>query len=96
MTYFVEGLTNVPGRENDVRHIGETEKLEDAIKSSQHVIDKFLITNYHYGMTVADLFSIYKSAGEVPVIFSDDDKTINVGAFNHFKYAILKCTEICT
>ena len=95
MTYFVEVLKNVHGGEGDVRHIGDYESLEAAVEASQFLIDKFLIANYRYGMTVADLFAKYQKNGDVPFIFSDGDKTINVGGFNHFKYAMTKCTEIC-
>ena len=46
-------------------------------------------------MAAADLFSVYQKNGDVPFIFNDGDKTINVGGFNHFKYAMRRCAEIC-
>jgi len=95
MTYFVEVLKNVPGGEGEVRHIGDYKTLEEAIKESEFMIDKFLISNFRFGMTVAELFAVYQKKGDVPFIFSDGDKTINVGGFNHFKYAMMKCNEIC-
>jgi hypothetical protein len=95
MTYFVEVLKNVHGGEGDVRHIGDFDTLEEAVKESEFMIDKFLIANFRCGMTVAELFAKYQKNGDVPFIFSDGDKTINVGGFNHFKYAMLRCTEIC-
>ena len=95
MTYFVEVLKNVHGGEGDVRHIGDYKTLEEAVKESEFMIDKFLISNFRFGMTVAELFAVYQKNGDVPFIFSDGDKTINVGGFNHFKYAMMRCNEIC-
>ena len=40
MTYFVEFLKNVPGGEGDVRHIGDYETLEEAIKAFGFDADK--------------------------------------------------------
>jgi hypothetical protein len=95
MKYFVEGLTNVHSGESDVRHIGEFETIEDAIRASQEVIDQFLAANLRNGITVADLFAQYQKFGEVPFIFSDGAKTMNVTGFNHFKYAMIRCIAIC-
>jgi hypothetical protein len=95
MTYFVEGLTNVHSGESDVRHIGDFESLEEAIRASQDTIDRFLAANLRNGMTVADLFAQYQKFGEVPLIFSDGAKTMNVSGFNHFKYAMIRCAAIC-
>ena len=96
MTYFVEGLTNFHGGASNVRRIGQYEMLEDAIKASKQVIDEFLIAKLNDGMTVADLFFQYQKFGEVPFIFSDDESTINVSGFNHFKYAMIRCSAPCT
>jgi hypothetical protein len=41
------------------------------------------------------LFARYQSVGEVPIIFrDDDDKTMNVGYFNHFEYALARCADL--
>jgi hypothetical protein len=95
MMYFVEGLTNVHSGESDVRHIGDFETLDEAIKASQDTIDRFLAANLRTGMTVADLFAQYQKFGEVPFIFSDGAKTMNVSGFNHFKYAMIRCAALC-
>ena len=95
MTYFVEGLTKVHGGEGNVRRIGEYEVLGDAISASEQVIDEFLMSRVEDGMTIADLFFQYERFGEVPFIFCNDASSINVSEFNHFKYAIERCSAIC-
>ena len=96
MTYFVEGLTNVHGGEGNVRRIAECETLEDAIRTSQQVVDEFLIARRDDGMTATDLFSEYRKFGEVPFIFVDGDVTVNVTGFNHLHYAMIRCGVLCT
>jgi hypothetical protein len=95
MTYSVEGLTGTRGEKNHVRHIGDYDTLANAISASIQVIDQFLLTRHEQHMTVADLYSLYEDLGEVPVIFSNNDETISMGAFNHFKFAKSRCTELC-
>ena len=95
MEYFVGRLTKGRNGSRAVRHVGNFDTLEAAIKTAQILVDNFLLSKHHPGMTAADLFSIYKNSDEVPLIFSDADCTINVGSFNHFQYATLKCSEIC-
>jgi hypothetical protein len=96
MTYFVEGLTNGHGGEGNVRRIGECDTLEDAIRTSQQVIDKSLIAWNYYGMTVEELFSQYQRFGEVPFIFVDNEVTMNVTGFNSLLYAMKQCGVLCT
>jgi hypothetical protein len=93
--YFVEGLTNAHGGESNVRRIGEYAELEDAIRASEQAIDEFLAARLKEGMSDGALFALYQKFGEVPFIFSDDARTINVPGFNHFKYAMLRCQEMC-
>jgi hypothetical protein len=95
MQYYVEGLTNVHGGESNVRRIGVYDTLEEAIAASESIIDNFLIEKATKRMTVAELFFQYQHYGEVPFIFSDSGHTMNVTGFNHFKYAMIRCTEIC-
>src|SRR3954470_10669436 len=95
MRYYVEALTNVHGGESNVRHVGEYDTLEEAIAASQSLIDNFLIGKATNQITIADLFSLYQDSGEVPFIFSDAERTLNVPGFNHFKYAMIRCTELC-
>ena len=95
MNYFVEGLTNVHGGESNVRRIGVYETLETAISAAEKVIDEFLLGRLDVGMTAAELFRQYQKSGEVPFIFCDDARTINVTGFNHFKHAMNRCGELC-
>jgi hypothetical protein len=95
MTFFVEGLTSLPDREQEVRHIGAYATLDEAVLAARRVIDEFLAIEFAPGMPPARLFARYQSHGEVPIIFrDDDDKTLNVGAFNHFEYALARCAEL--
>lgn len=95
MPYVVEGLSNFHGGGSNVRRIGEYEAVEDAIKASKQVVDEFLIGKFEEGTTAAALFSLYQKFGEVPFIFRDDARTINVAGFNHFQYAMNRCSAIC-
>ena len=95
MDYFVGRLTKARNGSRAVRHIGNFQTLEAAIKAAQILVDDCLVSKHQPGMTATDLFSIYKDSDEVPVIFSDADFTISVGSFNHFQYAMRKCSEIC-
>jgi hypothetical protein len=95
MRYYVEALTNVHGGESNIRHVGEYDTLEEAIAASQSLIDNFLIGKAANQLTIAELFALYQDFGEVPFIFCDAERTLNVTGFNHFKYAIMRCTELC-
>jgi hypothetical protein len=95
MPYYVEGLSKVPGGKGDVRRIGEYETLADAVKAAEQVIDGFLQSILEPDMTAADLFSKYNDQGEIPFIFRDGDRTVNVKGFNHFSYAMTRCGSIC-
>jgi len=95
MDYFVGCLIKDQKGSRAVRHVGNFQTLEAAIKAAKILVDDFLLAKHQPGMTAIDLFSTYKNSGEVPVIFSDADFTISVGSFNHFQYATRKCREIC-
>ena len=96
MSFFVEGLTSARESDNQVRRIGEYATLEDALAAAKRTIDEFLAREFEDGMLPSVLFTRYQSAGEVPFIFrDDDDKTVNVPDFNHFQYALARCSEIC-
>ena len=95
MPYYVEALTTVQEGESKVRHIGEYDTLAEAIAASQSLIDNFLIGKATNQITIVELFSLYQDFGEVPFIFSDAERTLNVTGFNHFKYAMIRCTELC-
>ncbi|MBC7785291.1 MAG: hypothetical protein H7144_15770 [Burkholderiales bacterium] len=95
MTYFVEGLIKLHAGQTEVRRIGEYQTLEDAIGASKHVIDQFLVGILDPEMTAADLFSKYSDLGEVPIIFDDGERTLNVTGFNHYSYAMNRCGVMC-
>ena len=94
MAFCVEGLKRT-GKDGTVRHVGNYEKLEDAISAAKRVVDRFLLSEYSKGMESKVLFSVYQNIAEFPFIFRDDDKTINVREFNHFQYAMAQCNELC-
>ena len=94
MTYFVEGLTTIREGESTVRTVGQFETLENAVRAAQQVIDEFLSRKFVIGMTAAVLFANYHKYGEVPYIFSDDDRTMKVRGFNHLNYATDRCAVL--
>jgi hypothetical protein len=95
MDYFVGKLTKDKKGSRAIHHIGNFQTVDAAIKTAQTLVDTFLLSKHEPGMAAADLFALYKTSGEVPVIFSDADFTISVGNFNHFQYATRKCQEMC-
>ena len=95
MTFFVEGLTISLDAARQVRRIGEYSTLEEAVSAAKLAIDEFLAREFEPGMPPSRLFARYRSAGEVPIIFrDDDDKTLNVRNFSHFKYAAARCADL--
>jgi hypothetical protein len=95
MTFFVEGLTISREVDRQVRRIGEYSTLDDAVAAAKLIIDEFLAREFAPGVLPARLFARYQSAGEVPIIFrDDDDKTMNVSYFNHFEYALARCADL--
>jgi hypothetical protein len=95
MAFVVEGLSNFHGGEGTVRRIGEYESVEAAVAASKRVIDDFLQEKFSDGTTAAVLFSHFQKSGEVPFIFRDDGSTLNVRGFNHFEYAMSRCSAMC-
>ncbi|MBI1965374.1 MAG: hypothetical protein HYV99_03985 [Betaproteobacteria bacterium] len=92
MTFFVEVVRK---EQSDVLHIGEYDRLDEAIACSKRAIDSFLLREYQAGMTSEKLFSRYTDKGEFPCIFRDGDATLNVPGFNHLQYSMARCHEIC-
>ena len=95
MTYFVEGLVKHHSGEQEVRRISEYETLEDAVRASEQVIDRYLLDLSESEMAAAELFSKFEDSGEVPFIFRDGDGTLNVIGFNYYRYAMIRCGSIC-
>jgi hypothetical protein len=94
MAFCVEGVSRT-GPDGTVRHIGNYEKLEDAIAAAKRVVDRFLLQEFAKGTSPEIIFTVYQNLGEFPYIFRDDDKTINVHEFNHLKYAMAECATLC-
>jgi len=95
MAYIVEGLTKSADGQGSVRRIAECNTLEDAIKTAEQTVDTFLVAWHYHGRPAEELFSKYQQFGEVPIIFSDDESTMNVTAFNHIQYAKMRCGVLC-
>lgn len=94
MTFYVEGLKRT-GPAGAIHHIGNFEKLEDAIAAAKRTVDGFLLHQYTKGMSSNVLLAVYKNVGEFPYIFRDDEGTVNVHEFNHLQYAMAECAEFC-
>jgi len=95
MTFIVEGLTSTRDIDQQVRRIGEFESLDDAVAAAKQAINEFLVREFKPGMLPSKLYTHYQNFGEVPIIFrDDDDKTVNVPNFNHFQYALARCSEM--
>ena len=95
MAFIVEGVSRQDEPDAAVRRIGEYETREEAISAAKGTVDDFLRREHRPGMLSSELFSLYQERGEHPFIFRDDDKTVNVRAFDHSQYALLRCSEIC-
>jgi hypothetical protein len=95
MAYFVEGVSHHLPADSQVRRIGEFTMIADAIAAAQQVVEEFLISEVKPGMDGQSLFSLYRTQGEHPFIFRDDDKTFNVPGFNHASYAMARAKVIC-
>ena len=93
MAFCVEGVKRT-GADGTVRHIGDFEKLEDAIAAAKRVVDRFVLQEYTKGTSPEVIFTVYQNVGEFPYIFRDDDKTLNVHEFNHLKYAMAECARL--
>ncbi len=93
MAFCVEGVRRT-GTDGVVRHIGDYEKIEDAIAAAKRVVDRFLFQEYAKGTSPEVIFTVYQNVGEFPFIFRDDDKTINVHEFNHLQYAQAECAKL--
>ena len=96
MAYFVEGVSHHLPADSQVGRIGEFAMIADAIAAAQQVVEEFLISEAKPGMDGQSLFSLYRTRGEHPFIFRDDDSTFNVPGFNHASYAMTRAAVICS
>ncbi len=95
MAFFVEGLTGFGGIDGRARCIGEYDTLAGALAAARRTIDEFLVREFRSGMLPSALFAKYEDSGEAPFIFRNYDETVDVPDFNHVRYALARCKEIC-
>ena len=96
MAFHVEGLSLAREADSQMRHIGDYALLRDALVAAEQAIREFLFREFQPGMLPGALFSRYEDGGEVPYIFSDDGEvTMRLPGFNHLRYALSQCMEIC-
>jgi hypothetical protein len=99
MSFFVEGVTQVPDGKTRARRIGEYWTHDEAVAAARQIIDAFLYREYRLaagrGITAEKLLAHYRGAGEVPYILRDSETSTNVSSFNHLEYAARRCAEIC-
>lgn len=95
MAYLVEGVVNYLKPDSEVRRIGEFATAEEAIATAQKIVDEFLRRSFKPGMDARSLVKLYKTQGEYPFVFRDDDLTVNVPGFEHSHYAKDRAAEVC-
>jgi len=95
MAFLVEGIVNYLQPGSEVRRIGEYSTAEEAIATAQKMVDEFMRRTFKPGMNPEKLYTLYKTEGEYPFVFRDDDKTVNVPGFNHAHYARVRAGEVC-
>ena len=94
-SFFVEGISQGQPVEDGVRRIGTFKTREEAIACAKRTIDSFLLQQYRPDMFPRDLYARYQLAGEHPVIFQDDNATMNVSGFNPPLYTTQRCQDYC-
>jgi len=82
--------------DGEVRHVGKFDTLEEATAAARRSVDEALQAAYEVGLTPKALFARYVQTGVIPCIFLDHDvNTFNQRTFNHYKYALARCADIC-
>lgn len=94
-SFFVEGMSQGQPVEEGVRRIGTFKTREEAIACAKRIIDAFLLQQYRPDMCPRDLLARYQLAGEHPVIFQDDNATMNVSGFSPPLYVTQRCQDYC-
>ena len=95
MKYVLTVWRGTSGESGAVRHVGDFERLDQAVAAAKQVVDEVLGRAYENGMTATQLVDKYRALGELPYITRDDEETMNATAFNHFQYAIARSDAIC-
>lgn len=94
MTFIVEGVRK-HHEPMMLRRVGQYGTVAEAIAVAHKMIDDFLRREFQPGMDTKSLVSLYLTMGEYPIIYRDDDKTLDVDGFNHVQYASNRAAEIC-
>jgi hypothetical protein len=95
MNFVLSVLHRQADTGSTIRHVGDFQRLEDAIAAARLVVNEVLDRAYVAGMTSSQLLARYREAAEVPFIARDDEGTMNAGSFNHFQYAKTRSDELC-
>jgi len=92
MKYKVFADDNYHYADEGERHkVGELRSAAAALAAAGKVVDKYLETAYHRGMTADELYMSYTTFGEDPFIVTDDPNC----KFSAWDYAKERCREIC-
>ena len=78
--------------ESERYELGEFLTPEDAIAAAQNIVDEYLTSAYHPGMTAEALFQSYLSFGEDPFIITSGGEQ---EVFSARHYAWQRCRELC-
>jgi len=95
MKFILSVMSRKPDAGGNVRHIGDFDRLEDAIAATKQVVDEVLNRVYTAGMTSAQVLEKYRAEAATPIISRDDEGTMNASSFNHFQYAKMRSEELC-
>lgn len=73
--------------------LGTFESLDAAIAASKRIVDDYLKSAYHPGMTAKALFESYTMFGEDPYVVDSD---MEGGPFSAWDYARERCAQLCS
>jgi hypothetical protein len=77
--------------ESERYELGEFDTLEAAVVACKRLVDEFLTSSYHPGMTAAELLTQYAFFGEDPFVYTGDGTV----PFSARDYASDRVREIC-
>lgn len=81
--------------ESELYKLGEFPTLDAAFDASKKIVDEYLLSAYHPGMTSQALFAGYTSFGDDPYIVATPSNDAEV-LFSAWDYAKRRCDELCT
>jgi hypothetical protein len=91
--YFVRVLNT---HHNAVVHIGEADRLDEALELARQAIADDLAAHMKYAHSESHLYSLYEKSGRIPSISHDGSGTMNLRMFDHLSYASRCCAEMFT